>query len=360
MLAYMDRESRDIERGFNMPNRKGRKKGQLIMSQEEKDRTIALFLEGKKMGEIGELLGVSPTTVRDRLIRFGLLQKKKATWKFMTAEEDMTARRLYESGMSIEDVSETMGKGRNTNIRHSIRRAGGMILSPGEGRKKYTVNHNAFDELTPEARYWAGFFLADGCVIDRGIDRGHTPVIQLMLQERDIAHVEKFRTFLGTDAKISFGKQLKTQSKQRSVVLKIGSHKLAERLSQLGSVPRKSRVAKVPEFLSMCPDFWRGYVDGNGTIRWSYWIKSDGKVMYPYVSLCSGSESVLESFMSFCRSITPTKAKVKKSKTVNCFSGGLTTRNAIRVIRKLYGNATTYLDRKNAVAVEMMELYKKP
>lgn len=35
------------------------------------------------------------------------------------------------------------------------------------GKRKYNLNENCFETLTPESAYWIGFIAADGCIKER-------------------------------------------------------------------------------------------------------------------------------------------------------------------------------------------------
>ncbi len=53
-----------------------------------------------------------------------------------------------------------------------------------------THQPRGFSRPDAQAWYWMGFLGADGCVSDQGM-------VYLRLQERDRAHVEALRTFVG-------------------------------------------------------------------------------------------------------------------------------------------------------------------
>jgi len=59
-------------------------------------------------------------------------------------------------------------------------------------------NHNHFDLIdTPDKAYWLGMLVADGCITNE-----HE--VMLSLHSRDVYLVERFRTTLGSQAKISY------------------------------------------------------------------------------------------------------------------------------------------------------------
>lgn len=51
---------------------------------------------------------------------------------------------------------------------------------------------------TEEKAYWLGFLYADGCVGSK------ESKVELSLAEKDLRHMEKFRSFIGIENKISY------------------------------------------------------------------------------------------------------------------------------------------------------------
>src|SRR5208282_5274398 len=125
---------------------------------------------------------------------------------------------------------------------------------------RHLVNHQAFDVVSDDAAYWIGFLFADGSVIQR--QKG-APLVQLRLSEIDRSHVENFRQFIGSTHTIStsppgnFG----GYRSRASVRFAVNSRGLAARLLEMGRY--EGPIA--PE-LAASRHFWRGVVDGDGSI----------------------------------------------------------------------------------------------
>ena len=118
------------------------------------------------------------------------------------------------------------------------------------GKPKH-INHDAFSIFTNEAIYWIGFLYADGSI------RGNE--VNLALSIEDLEHLQKFRSFLSSEHKL--------QTYDRVCKLSFSSTTIVEKLSEHGIVNRKCHICKPPKVLENNPHFWRGVVDGDGTIN---------------------------------------------------------------------------------------------
>ena len=91
-------------------------------------------------------------------------------------------------------------------------------------KRIYTINENVFNEITEESAYWIGFLMADGCIATRK----SSPYISLRISEVDIEHIEKFRSFLGSNHKIGvYSNNRSFKSQNKLACLSISSYKLA-------------------------------------------------------------------------------------------------------------------------------------
>src|SRR5216683_3432093 len=76
------------------------------------------------------------------------------------------------------------------------------------GKTFLPINHAAFDALTPEARYWAGFLMADGCLSLAKRRRKNGKIVfyklvSVQLKVTDCSHLFKLRRFLHSGHKIT-------------------------------------------------------------------------------------------------------------------------------------------------------------
>jgi hypothetical protein len=100
-----------------------------------------------------------------------------------------------------------------------------------------------------------GFLLADGCVTNNH-------VLSLCLKAADQYHIEQFRDFLGSDHPIHLFQR--RNSSESSFF--VASVHLCTALAYYGVTPRKSRTASASAELRENAHFWRGLIDGDGTL----------------------------------------------------------------------------------------------
>lgn len=190
------------------------------------------------------------------------------------------------------------------------------------------INESAFDEITEQSAYWAGFLMADGCI------SGTTVILQLA--RSDIGHVSSFASFLQLDRQPHLNDGM--------AVITASSRKLAASLARFGIVPRKTLTATV-RGLESNRDFWRGVIDGDGSIHILKRIPG-----YPYISLV-GSRQLMGQFRDYAATVLDGRQLTvhphKRIWSVSC--GG---NYAVTLIRALYDGCSIALPRKLAKANE--------
>jgi len=152
----------------------------------------------------------------------------------------------------------------------------------------------AFDELTPAACYFIGLLATDGCV---GGAAGARVSIRLTVGDAPIIHALK--AFLGTNAKVSISPRRDGSRPQAGI--QIRSLALVKRLTELGVGPRKSLTLRIRDgALLASRDFWRGAIDGDGTVRILTQKNGAGRwYSYPRIQLVSASEDFILQFSDF-------------------------------------------------------------
>lgn len=216
----------------------------------------------------------------------------------------------------------------------------------------YELDETVFDELTPESLYWLGFLFADGNVSGSQI--------QMNLSRKDRGHLEKFKAFMKSGHSIYDGVMPGNEHRGASEYSKFifCSTKIRDRLYELGLTERKSLTAKAPEEVLDSTDFWRGVIDGDGSV--SIHDKKEvttGKYTYtgyktPILFLC-GSHTMVGQFAEFvCRSTKFVGKILPRGNTSEFKVQGNT---AKPVVELLYKDAIVYLERKYEIAQEIIE-----
>jgi transposase-like protein len=204
----------------------------------------------------------------------------------------------------------------------------------------HLLNHEMFDVITNDSAYWISFLFADGSVIRQ---KKGTPVVQLRLSEVDRGHLEKLRQFLGSTHAIgtsppgNFG----GYQSRASVRFAVSSQRLAGRLLEL-----RRYEGPIATELAASRHFWRGVVDGDGSI----FALKQGYTGFSVV----GSRRLLQAFLSFLRRHNLSgQMTVRPHKSIY----GLSTAGHLTelIIDELYRNAATALDRKAAAARPVIE-----
>ncbi len=229
-----------------------------------------------------------------------------------------------------------------STISNILRKHG--VKPPIGRRPSCGLDHAAFDNITPESAYWMGMLCADGCVVDY---QNGAPQIILDLAEKDRAHVEAFRAFLKSTHAISTLNRKKTIIQNRevcerkSISFRVRSTPVAEALARHG-IAGKSPLRVPSKDLAASPDFWRGCVDGDGTVRIHVDERGHG-YRYPHIMLC-GHRPLIECFQTFLKhegveaNITDTSSGIYQ---IRLMSGP-----ALKVVKLLYSKATISLERK--------------
>lgn len=230
---------------------------QTARTPEQEAEIARRYAAGENGNAISVALGIPISTVRRVIERSGVEIRPSGRVELDDDQRRIVAG-MCATGSSIDDAARAFDVSRKTVDR--ILREYDVEMSLGR-RPSCTVNHAAFDALTPESCYWAGFLFADGSVVE---DEHGSPAVALHIAERDRGHVEKFRAFLKSDHAI-----VRITSKKLiggpSVFYKVRSKQLSAALRALGM--RKKNEDRAPvATLADSRDFWRGVIDGDGSV----------------------------------------------------------------------------------------------
>lgn len=286
-----------------------------------------LYDEGVMLTEICKLTSSSQPTVKKVLLSCGIdydAERLKAREKQLQEVID-----LYNQGKS-QNYIETHLKLTRKTIRELLRSAGVDYRDKSQQQhinNNTEINHNAFDELTPEALYWIGMIFTDG-----HIEQKKEASVDLTLHNDDIDHLYKFKEFLGTTREIK-------KDKGDCSRLRVNSKQLRDKLVDLGFTHNKSTTIVPHELLKHSRDFWRGCIDGDGGV---YWRKDNTG----HITLCGTLETIFE-FGIFCTSYIGIKEKFPtKSNGKNLYQISYYGQDAKKIATYLYKDATIYLQRK--------------
>jgi hypothetical protein len=254
--------------------------------------------------------------------------------------------RRYEAGESSYDIAKSLGV-YDTTVGRWLRKLGAPRRTLSEAkRNRHPLNENAFDIITEQSAYWAGFLMADGCVHNGG--RGEPQAVKLSLKESDADHVRAFLGFLGSDLEPQCkAKRGGHSADSREAVVSVRSHRLVAALARFGVVARKTATAEV-RLLEGNRHFWRGMIDGDGSVGWQ-------RRRWPAIGLC-GTEAVVEQFSGFVRTLAP-ECRANKNRDHSIWAIRLAGRHAFAVIERLYRDCGPALPRKRLIAEDIIRAY---
>lgn len=309
----------------------------------ERAAILAEVQQGYPYDAIARRYGITKQTVSKIAVRNGARRNNKQGILSSAQVAEMTSR--YQAGERSKDIAASFGVTKST-VWEVLRRTGVPARPPGA--VPFPLRHDALDVLTPEAAYWCGIFFTDGTVGKRPERRQHE--VAVVLQKRDRGHLVKLREFLGSVHAITpvapaeVAKTSLTPYGGRgkgAFRFAISSSQIGERLLALG----RYGPAVDPE-LAASRDFWRGVVDGDGTVSVSCGI--------PQVKAL-GTRWLLSAFVDFLGPVSSSRPlNVRPARSIYVVSTSYQT--AVKVVDRLYVGATVALDRKAAMAERILSM----
>ena len=290
-----------------------------------------LHSEGLLNTEIAVIINKSPDTVAYYLKKFNLINNRNEN---SIRNKDLILK-LLKKGITAYNISKQTNC--STSVISRIAKENNIITQTKEEyiEKIKKVKNNPFENLNDSnVNYWLGFLSADGSVYE---DR-----IRLGLQEQDLTHIVKFKDFINSDLRI-----IKTIKDNTYIGYNVAfrNKEVVDFLINMGITNNKSLTLEMN--LNITKDFIRGVIDGDGYIR---------KKGYE-VSITTGSEIFAEqlknSFVNLFN-ITPKIYKNSKNHKNTIYNVTILGKEKVKfVLKELYTNADTYLERKyqNAVLI---------
>lgn len=180
--------------------------------------------------------------------------------KRLMSDEEICKR--YQAGESSTLLASAAGV-TSRSIRNILKKHNIARVRSGQPRK-YKVNEEFFKTWTHDMAWLLGMIVTDGWLINKP-EKSQT---MLAISQKDITMQDKIRKVLKSDHPYS------VPTKTTTPKLIIGSSTIVKDLIELGVVPNKSLIMKMP----IVPDqymssFIRGVIDGDG------WVQKRGYVM---------------------------------------------------------------------------------
>ncbi len=257
----------------------------------------------------------------------------------LTEQQKQEICEKYRNGVRITPLAREYHK--NTYYISKILREHDVhILEYSECNRQHSFNESYFETIDSEDKaYWVGFLLADGNICLNSLRVG--------LQRRDEDHLLRLLHCMQATCPIYH----RAQNGHESSHVSLTSKTLVDTLARLNIVPAKSLIATVPDIPKHLErHFWRGMVDGDGSIQC---VVSQCSEYASFVILV-GTHSVCSNFSSWISRIvgrTPSvrpRGNIFRTEACGVYQVAL-------ICQELYRDATVCLPRKRDTAVRIID-----
>ena len=248
----------------------------------------------------------------------------------------------YIRGETTVALAESLGVSRQT-VCNKLKRRGVKLRSKKQAANrayslKNNYNDDCFKELDKHTEYWLGFLMADGNVLKNRIT--------VRVHKKDFIHVESFSNFCGVIRKPTI--------RGNECHIAFSSSQMVNDLKKWGVVENKSLVCEAHPELCISSNFWRGVIDGDGSLG----VYKQNDKYYPRLTLACGSKILIEQFRNYAQNLLSKNINMS-SRGDNYYSVAFKSRPAYRLIKEIYGEPNPCLLRKQKIAAEItaMEVY---
>lgn len=310
-----------------------------------------LFSQGKSLTSIASITGLGRDVISSQLARLGIRKRRANPQRHKVI---LSPPQLHEIATSYQSGETAMSIAKRFGITN--RRVSGILENACVSVRGYTSRNaklpfgNVFanPETSEEAAYWIGFLLADGCMRERS--RGHSYDCSVGLSANDISHLEKLRSFTGLNNKIRCRRTKANSYKDGAMIAeyRFTHPDIIATLIDYGIRPRKSKTAIADGRLKDNRHFWRGVIDGDGSIL---------NKKHTYAIQLVGSNETVTDFCRWIGVLVGYEPMVAKHSTI--FKCRISGPFALRVIELLYSDALVFLDRKKEIAENAIEALRQ-
>ena len=217
-----------------------------------------------------------------------------------------------------------------------------------------------YKSLTNEQlSYLYGLFITDGYIskMSEGKQGQEYYRLGIELKEKDKDILEKILQLL-PDGHI-YQRTRNTNFKENYICYSFNYYELdfiSWLIKQGFPLENKTENAAPPNWNYDENAFWRGVIDGDGSIGFT---KVKNKWQYPYLSLTTKSEKLKEAFHSYLLKTINFNEKNHRNKRDNIYNIKLINKRCLDFCRNIYKNNTIYLNRKYNKYLEILEWEKK-
>jgi DNA-binding CsgD family transcriptional regulator len=260
----------------------------------------------------------------------------KIKYNELNLELQLEIAKLYKDGMPSTQISKLKQISVGSVLKYA-KLHNGITRSCSEAFRKYSLNQDYFEKIdTEDKAYWLGFLYADGHINKRND-------IILGLSSTDRNHLYKLAANLESDIPIGFSKNGAVSR------LALRSFKMVQDLMKIGMGFNKTYRFYIKINPDLEKHFWRGVVDGDGSI---FRNKERNRLGFSLV----GNKETIESFSKFIYHTIGIFLEVRPHKSIyQCGTNGI---YAFLIADLLYKDSRFYLDRKKNAWVEARPEYE--
>lgn len=188
-----------------------------------------------------------------------------------------------------------------------------------------------------EKSYIFGLLITDGHLELMEGNRGR---VQLEVNEKDKDICEKLFHLIPNSHLSSRERDTNFKNNYRSCIFRNNQLAFRQELIDFGfPIENKTLVASIPSQDYSIPDFWRGVIDGDGSIGFT----AKG---IPFLSLVTKSENLKQEYCKFLLDNFGIEKKINRNTRDNVYNITVFSEDALAISKALYESAPIYLDRK--------------
>lgn len=209
--------------------------------------------------------------------------------------------------------------------------------------------HNLLD---PNISYMIGLLQTDGHHYS-GIGKKGKIGLEISYRDKDI--IDKISGLLECNYSIYSRERITNFSnniKKKYISINICDFSFRSWIKKYVPIGKKSKVIKPPNDFFSTYDYWRGIIDGDGSVG----VTVNN---FPFIGLVTDSHDLAISYADFIKKITGQDKVINRNKRDNIYNITVFREDAQLLISKLYYKNCICIDRKKTKALEALK-WKRP